>query len=294
MKEWRAELTLMVITLIWGATFVFTQLGLAYTSPSVYLVIRFSLALIILLTFFGKHLRDIKKQTVIHGMILGAIFGGGFLLQTFGLKYTSVPKSSFITGVVVTIVPFVYWLIERKPINIWQLAGVVVATCGLYLFTKPDISNINPGDLVTLISTIFWAFYITYMDVFTRDKSGFKATTQLVIMQYFAATPMALASMFFFDIGNISVNWSNTLITSLAFNALLASVLVTFIHTGVQKFTNPVKAALIFSLEPVVATIIAVLYYGTPLKSNETIGGAILISGVMISEIFPMIFKKRV
>ncbi len=293
MKEWQAELTLMIITLIWGATFVFTQLGLAFASPSIYLVIRFTLALAILLIFFGKHLKGISKQNVIHGLILGSIFGGGFLLQTFGLKYTSVPKSSFITGVVVTIVPFVYWLVERKSINLWQIVGVIVATGGLYLFTQPDIENINPGDLVTLISTIFWAYYITYMDVFTRDKSGFKNTIQLVIMQYFAATPIAVISMLFFDMGNFTVLWTNTLLISLAFNALLASVLVTFIHTGVQKFTNPVKAALIFSLEPVVATIIAILYFGTPLKGNETIGGAILISGVFISEIFPMIFRRR-
>lgn len=291
MKEWQAESTLMIITLIWGATFIFTQLGLQFASPSAYLVVRFGVALAILLAVFGRYLKEMTKQTVIHGLILGAIFGGGFLLQTFGLKYTTVPKSSFITGMVVTVVPFVYWLIERKKINNWQKIGVIVASIGLYIFTQPKIDNINIGDFITLISTVFWAFYITYMDVFTRGKSGFKLTSQLVILQYIAAAAFAVLSFFFFDGGSFNIVWSNTLIVSLAFNAILASVLVTFIHTGVQKYTNPVKATLIFSLEPVVATIIAVLYLATPLKTNETIGGAILMSGVIISEIFPMIFK---
>ncbi len=82
MKAWQAESTLMIITLIWGGTFLFTSLGLGYTTPSGYLLLRFGLALALLLIFFGKHLKGIKKETIIHGAILGAIFGGGFLLQT--------------------------------------------------------------------------------------------------------------------------------------------------------------------------------------------------------------------
>ncbi len=180
-----------------------------------------------------------------------------------------------------------YWFVERKKIQFWQKAGVVVASLGLYIFTQPDFNNINPGDVLTLFSTIFWAFYITYIDVFTRGKKGFKLTTQLVIMHYFVTLPMAAISLLIFDGSNIHFEFSTTLLVSLAFNAVLASILVTFIHTGVQKFTTPVKAALIFSLEPVIATGAAVIYYSAPLKNYEIAGGIIL-----ISEIFPMMFKK--
>lgn len=293
MKSWMAESALLLVTFIWGATFIFTQIGLEYTSPSAYLLIRFTIALLILLAFFGKNLKTISRQTIKNGLILGAIFGGGFLLQTFGLKYTTVPKSSFITGMVVTTVPFVYWLIERKPIKIWQIVGVAVATIGLIIFTQPDFNNINIGDAMTLASTLFWAFYITYMDIFTRDIDNFADTSQMVVMQYVAAAPIAIIALLVFDSGSIVINWHPALIISLAFNAILASVLVTFIHTALQKYTTPVKAALIFSLEPVVATFIAVLYTGIPLKGFETIGASILMFGVFVSEFFPYIFKDK-
>lgn len=293
MKSWIAELALLLVTFIWGATFIFTQIGLQYTTPSAYLLIRFSIALLILLVFFGKNLKSLNRTTVRNGLILGAIFGGGFLLQTFGLKYTTVPKSSFITGIVITVIPFVYWLVERKPIKKWQIVGVIVATIGLITFTRPDFDNINIGDAMTLLSTVFWAFYITYMDVFTRDIESFGDTSQMVVLQYVAAAPMAIIALLLFDSGNIVINWQPALIISLAFNAILASVLVTFIHTALQKYTTPVKAGLIFSLEPVVATFIAVAYTGIPLKGFETIGASILMFGVFVSEFFPYIFKEK-
>jgi drug/metabolite transporter (DMT)-like permease len=292
MKPWQAESTLMIITLIWGATFIFTQIGLEYTSPSAYLLIRFTIVLVLLLAVFGSKLKGIDKKTVKEGLILGAIFGGGFLLQTFGLKYTSVPKSSFITGMVVTVTPFVYWLVERKPVNKWQNLGVIIATVGLAIFTNPDFGNLNPGDVITLVSTIFWGYYLTYMDIYTRGTSDFKKTSRLVVLQYLAAAPLAMISLLIFDSGAVNVVWHPNLIVSLAFNALLASCLVTFIHTGVQKHTTPVKAAMIFSLEPVVATIISVLYTGVQLKLNEIIGGSILLSSVFISEIIPFLLNK--
>ncbi len=293
MKSWKAELLLVVVTMIWGATFLFTQIGLEYSSPSMYVLLRFGIALLILLIFFGRHLKGIDKKTVKQGIILGLIYGIGFLLQTFGLKYTTIPKSSFITGLVVCTVPFVYWFIERRPIKLWQKIGVIVASIGLLIFTKPDFNNINIGDAITLLSTVVWGYFLTYMDIFTRGHDSLKRTTQMVVLQYIAAAPLAGLTLFIFDSGNISIQWSNALLISLGFNAIMASVIATFIHTGVQKYSTPVKAALIFSLEPIFATTIAIIFQHIVLKNYEIIGGIILISGVLISEIFPFIFNKK-
>lgn len=293
MKAWKAELWLFFITVVWGATYLFTQIGLEYCSPSMYVLIRFGIALILLLSFFGHHLKGTDRTTVKHGLILGFTYGVGFLLQTFGLKYTTVPKSSFITGLVVTTVPFVYWILERKPINIGQKMGVVVASVGLLIFTNPDFGNLNVGDVLTLISTFVWGFYLSYMDIFTRGRDSLRRTTQLVVLQYIAAAPLAIITLLLFDAGNMSVVWHKNLLISLAFNAVLASVIVTFIHTGVQKYSTPVKAALIFSLEPIVATICSIFYQNIVLQNYEIIGGIILLSGVIISELFPLKSKAK-
>jgi drug/metabolite transporter (DMT)-like permease len=290
-KSWQAELFLFFVCFIWGATFLFTKLGLEDCPPSLFLIFRFSIALILSLVFFGHHLKHLDKQTLINGTILGSIFGIGFLLQTYGLKYTSVSKSAFITGMTVPFTPFVFWFIRRKKIQFWSIIGVVIASLGLLIFTNPEFDNINFGDFLTLLSAICWAFYMTFMDKFTKGKSGFSLTAILVIFHFLASTPLAVIAFFMLEYSTLHLNISTNLITGLAFNGILASFAVTFIHTGFQRFTTPVKAALIFSLEPIIANVLAIIVINEILNSREYLGGAILFIGVLASEFGGVVFK---
>lgn len=291
MKTWKAELLLLSVTFIWGGTFMFTKIGINDVNPSLYILMRFTIALVISLLFFGKYLINIDRTTLIQGLVLGLFFGGGFLLQTYGLQLTTVSKSAFITGITVPLTPFVFYFIEKKSISIWSKFGVIIATIGLWIFTNPTLDSINYGDVLTLFSTIFWALYITYMDVFTKQRRGIRDSAVLVMLQFIAAAPLALAAIFIFEGGSFEVNFTNSLIISLAFNSIMASLFVTFVHTSVQKFTTPVKAALIFSLEPVIASIIAVIVLKELFGLREITGAIILLSGVLVSELGPF-FKK--
>lgn len=296
MKPWKAELFLVANTVIWGGTFLFTKLGIAVISPSLFLIARFLIALVLALAFFGKHLKDIDRKLARDGMILGIFFGIGFVLQTYGLQYTEVTKSSFITGLAVPITPFVFWFIVRRKVMLWPKIGVVVATFGLYVFTNPTLDNFNIGDILTLASTVFWALYITYMDVYSKSAESLKDTATLVVFQFVAVLPISLVSFFLFDYSTFyfDVNWQ--LVIAVAFNGVLASFGVTFIHTRYQRYTTPVKAALIFSLEPVFASIFALLVINEILSTREYTGAAILFTGVLISELgsyFQIKLKKK-
>jgi drug/metabolite transporter (DMT)-like permease len=292
LKPWKAESLLIFVTLIWGATFTFTKIGLDDCSPFLFIFLRFSLALIISLLIWGKHLLTIDKTTVKHGLILGSLFAGGFVLQTVGLNYTTVTKSAFITGMTVVITPFAFKLIIKKKILFIQIVGVIIATAGLWVFTNPTIDNINIGDVLTFLSAFFWAFYITYIDVFTKKITTFNRTIQIVIMQFVVALPVGLAGHFIFESGNLAINLSGNLITALLFNGIIASVILTLIHTSVQKYSNPVKAALIFTLEPVFASIIAFFALNEGFSLLEAIGATILFAGVIFSETGEFFFKS--
>lgn len=284
MKSISAELLLGVVTIIWGATFSFTKIGLIETSPFFYLFLRFLLAFSLMIIIFWRQFFQIKKEIFLNGLVLGLFFGGGFVLQTLGLKFTSVTKSAFITGMAVVITPFVFWLIIRKPIKFWQKAGVFVAFIGLWLFANPDFDNINIGDILTFISTVFWGFYITYMDIFTKKVTNFTETIQLVIMQFMVILPLSFTGASIFESESIKLIFSDMLIYSLLFNGIVASIFLTIIHTSVQKYTTPVKAALIFSLEPVFASLIAFIVFNEILSGKEYFGALILFCGVLLSE----------
>jgi len=285
LKTWKAELLLLLITSIWGTTFALTKLALDDCSVFFFMFIRFLIAFVLMYIFLGKHLHKIEKWNFKNGVILGILFAGGYLLQTVGLKYTSVTKSAFITGMSVVLTPFAFKFVIKKPIKAWQWVGVIISFIGLWIFTNPTIDNINIGDVFTLISTIFWALYLTYMDVYTKDITKYEHTIQLVFMQFLIAAPIGLIGHFAFDMANFKFHLTSNLIVALLYNGILASIILTIIHTSVQKYTTPVKAALIFTTEPVFATILAIIIISEIVTFREITGGIIIISAVIVSEL---------
>ena len=291
-SHWKAEFMLFLMTLIWGATFLFTKLGLESCPPFLYVTLRFTIALTLVLIFFHRYMKDIDKRTWRAGAILGMLFGGGFVLQTVGLGMTGVTNSAFITGLTVVLTPFAFKLISKEKLMFWPKIGVIIAFIGLYVFTNPDLDNLNTGDVLTLISTGFWATYITLMDSYTKDYSSNRQTMQLVAIQFIFALPLPIVGFLLLEAPNLEVSFTSDLIMSLAFNAVLASFVLTIIHTTYQRYTTPVKAALIFSLEPIFASIFAAIFLSEILSTLELIGATILMFGVLTSELGKFVFNK--
>jgi drug/metabolite transporter (DMT)-like permease len=228
-----------------------------------------------------------SKKTIKQSSLLGFFFAIGFVLQTNALALTTISKTAFITGLTVVVTPFVYILVRKRYPTKWAFIGILISFFGLYLFTNPKFDDINIGDVLTLISTLCWAFYITYMDIFTKRHNSFAETIQVVAFQFVAALPIAILGFFIFDYnaGNFVFNQTKNLLISLLFNGVVASFILTLIHTTYQKHTTPVKAALIFGLEPVFASVFAMIFISEFLNFREVIGASVLMFGVFVSEL---------
>lgn len=291
MPSWKAELMLLLMTVIWGATFLFIKLGLDYTGPFLYLIMRFSIAIFLTLIVFWNKLNFKDTDLLKNGLLLGAIFGVGFILQTKGLEYTSIQKSAFITGLTVVITPFTFKLLSKRDILLFSKIGVVIAFAGLYIFTDPDFNDINRGDVYTFLSTFCWATFIPLLDKFTNENKTKNLTINLVFLQLVAMLIVATIGYFAFEYKNSFIIWDMNLVISVLFNGILASFVLMFIHTNFQKYTTPVKAALIFSLEPIFAAGFALIFLGEYLSRLEFIGAIVLFAGVLVSELGQPILK---
>jgi drug/metabolite transporter (DMT)-like permease len=291
MKSHNAELLLALVTVIWGGTFLFTKIGLEYTNFSFYMILRFTVAFSASLIVFGRYYKSFDKKVFKAGVVLGLLFGVGFIFQTLGLKFTAVSNSAFITGLTVPFTPIVAYFVLRKHLKYSAILGVLVAFTGLIIFTNPFKNSFNIGDLVTLFSTVFWAFYITYMDVMTKDIKTYKQTSLIVVIQLFFCLLISVIVFFVFEYKDFYFISSWNLVLSLGFNGILASLIVTFIQTSAQKYTTPVKAALIFSMEPIFASIFSAVLHLEALTALKIIGGSVMLMGIFVSEIGPNVIK---
>jgi drug/metabolite transporter (DMT)-like permease len=267
------------MTLIWGGTFPIVKIAMEYVSPVLLVAIRFSVATLVLLLFFRRRIFPLRKGAMAKGCVLALFLFLGFVAQNIGLTITTASKSAFITGLMVLFVPLLQFVIERKPPKIGNIAGIVVVVGGLWLLTSPAGAVLNTGDALTLVCAVLFAIYIVYLDVVSREMT----TIQLLFLQMAATMVYSLVAAVGFErmyfIPDVKP------ISAILYLTLFATLLTTYGQTRFQKETTPTRAVVIFSIEPVVAAVLSYFILGEVLGTPGIIGGALIIGGVLLSEL---------
>ena len=277
----RAELFLLSITLIWGSTFALSKYLLDTISPLFYIGVRFSLALVIFTVLAYRRVRATTKDAFLKGGILGLLLFSGFTAQTIGLQYTGATKSAFITGMMVVFTPICQIVIERKAPKVGNIIGILIVTIGLYLLTSPTGSEFNLGDGLNLFCAVTFALYIVYLDVFSKGQDP----VHLTIAQFVVCAVLGFAAAFLFE--PVRFHPTTAAYGALLYLTIFATVIALFIQTRFQKDTTPTRSAVIFSIEPVLAAGIAYVVLGEVLGVPGIVGGALIVGGVLVSELSP-------
>jgi drug/metabolite transporter (DMT)-like permease len=94
----------------------------------------------------------------------GTVLFVAVAFQQIGIIFTTVGNAGFITGFYVVLTPIFGIFLGRKTgLPTW--VGMVFALAGLYfIFLAGNFTSINPGDLITVISAVFWAVHILVID----------------------------------------------------------------------------------------------------------------------------------
>ncbi|KAB2926384.1 MAG: DMT family transporter [Bacteroidetes bacterium] len=273
----RAELFLLSTTVVWGSTFVVVKAGADLISPSLFIALRFGIGALLFALLLAGQYRSIGRRTVRRGVLLGAMLGTGIILQNYGIYLTTASKSAFITGLMVIFTPVAQLVLERRAPRPGNVVGIVVVTAGLYLLTMPEGSALNAGDLLVLISAAVFGVYIVYLDMFSRDEKVLHLSfIQVTVTSFTAAMTIPFESVRFIP--------APGLIASLLYMGICATVLTTYIQTRYQKDTTPTRAVIIFTIEPVIAAVLAYFALGEVLGAVGIAGAAVIIVGILISE----------
>ncbi len=284
-KRGKAELYLLLVTFIWGSTFVVTKYILRDSGPFLYTSIRFLIASAIFGVIFFPIVRTINKPAIVKGSILGFLLFVGFATQTTGLLYTTASKSAFITGMMVVFTPICQMFIERKAPNAGNAAGVVLVAVGLYFLTSPVGSQFNIGDGLTLVCALSFGFYIVYLDIFSQECEP----THLTFVQFVTTSLLAAVSFVFFE--DFRLNWEVGFAAGVLYLAIFATVVAIFVQARFQKDTTPTRSAVIFSIEPVIASAFAYFLLNERIGATGLAGAALILVGVIVSEFSESLIK---
>ena len=274
-KKITAQIGLLFVTIIWGLTFVLVKGALNDAPPFSFAALRFGLATLITLLIVNKNIITITKNEIIGGILCGFFLFLGYTFQNFGLMNTTATKSAFITSVSVLIVPFILVAMDIQKVKLRIWLAVVLATFGLYLLILPG-GGINIGDVITFGCAVSFALHIIAQDNYLKKE---------IRLLPFICIQLAFVTLISFIHAQVfepeAIIWSTRLTYAIIITGIFATLIAFLIMVWAQKILNPTETALIFAMEPVAATLFAMVFAGEILGLLGWIGGGFVCLAVV-------------
>ena len=286
------ESLLLLATLFWGASFVWCE-DIANTGidTNAYVAIRYAMAVLLMLPVFWKDVKNASRTDWIHGLVLGILYYLCQATQVWGLLYTTPANGSFITAAYVVLVPFTSWLILKQKAERRVYLALPLCLAGLYVLNISPGEGLhwNLGNLITLGCAVCWAFQMTYISYAGRTtKTSLLTILPLMFASVISGTAALVTGGFVME-GVAVGSFFRTVILLVLFPTIGAGLC----QSHAQKFVAPSKAAVIYTIESVFACTLSVLLgYDEP-SARLFLGGALIVSAILITEVRLPAKKKK-
>jgi drug/metabolite transporter (DMT)-like permease len=300
-RPWLALGALSVVTVIWGITFSWMKeaqdaaratLGTGHATETIalYMGLRFGLAALVMALLPRARARA-DTAAWKGGFVLGALLFAGFLVQMYGLEEVTPAVSAFLTSLYVLFTAaLTCWLARARP-GFALLAGALLATLGAGLIRGRPQIDLHLGELLTVLSAVVFAVHILATDKYTRASDGLATTmTTFVWVTLFSALAFALAQLL--GAGSdaphlVELLGSRAWLEPLLLGSLFATVIALSLMNLFQKRIDPLRAAIVYAVEPIWALVFGVWRGHDVLTSWLWIGGGLLLAGNLVAELGP-------
>lgn len=293
----KATLALFGVTLLWGGTFIWMQQSLdaaAAALPNIpeddvvvfFVMMRFVLAAGLLVLVLPRARAGLANKEVWKGGAwLGLIVWGGFLLQMQGLTDVTPAVSAFLTSLYVVFTALIGVALGRQKLTGFAIVGVVLATFGAGWISGPPQLNFGIGEWLTVGCAFLFGAHIIVTDRVTKIVDPIEVTATMILTVAALSTVVYLV-MAFDTISEFVGLMSNTdFLFPLLCCAILGSLVALLVLNMYQKEVTPVRAAILYALEPVWAMLGSLLL---GLEGDVTfwlpVGAAALLIGNLVIE----------
>ena len=274
-----AVLTLLVVCILWGSTFVVVKDAVEHMAVMDFLAWRFALAAVAMALLRPGAVRALSARARRHGVVLGLALAAGYVAQTFGLERTPATVSGFITGLFVVFTPLCSGLLLRRRVEGTAWAAVAVATAGLALLSLRGLS-IGTGEAITLLCAVSFALHIVGLGEWSTSTDAYGlAIVQLATV---AVVSMVIAAPDTLAPPRDAGVWGAILLTALG-----ATAFGFWGQTWAQAHLPPTRAAVVMTMEPVFAGVFGVAIGGDDLGLRTVLGALLVLAAMYIVELGP-------
>lgn len=277
----RYDVLVIIVTIIWGCTFLVVKDTLTLVGPFTFLFLRFSSGALALALLLGKRLRKITRAEILAGSYIGIFLFAAYSLQTVGLRFTTVSKAGFITALYVPFVTLCELLFLRRRPSLLVLIGVVLSFGGLLLLSLNAALQLTfgLGEWLILACALATAFHIVSISAFAPRMDALNLSfiqVALAALLSLLAIPLAGEP---WRIPSLPV-WGGVI-----FMGVVATAFCLAVMNRVQQFISSTRATLMYALEPAWAALTGYLFAGDLLSPMALVGCICIFLGMIMGQV---------
>ena len=282
-KETYFVLLVFLLAVIRGSSYIFIKNIITIQSPFEIVFFRFFTTGIILLLFTIKQFKKVNRYDFIFGVLAGIFLFSAFAFQTYGIKYTTVSKQSFLTSLYIIFIPLFNFIFFKKKISKEIAFLFFIILIGVFFISFQDFKNfeisLNLGDILTLLCAL--GFSLNIITLSKTEKYNVNIIN-ITVIQMLIIGILSLIFQFIIEKSRIgfSINFS------LIYLIIVCTMLNFTIHNISQKYISAHIIGLILSLESIFGTFFAVIFLNENINSNFIIGTFLITVSIVLVQFF--------
>ncbi|WP_372737008.1 DMT family transporter [Neptunomonas sp.] len=273
----KSDLMLLVVTLLAASGWIFSKEALAGMPPLLFIGLRFLFAGLILMMFGWQALRALDRRGILSTALVGLSFSMAMMFWILGLQHAQhLGVGAFLSCLGAVLVPIVAMLFgERANRAVW--ASLPVAAVGLALLALDSQFEMGWGELSFLCAAVLFAFtFVLNSRAAAKTSPIALAAIQLVVVGLVALPVSWAAEPWSFD-------WPASIWMWMIASIFIATSLRFFMQVWAQSLSTASNAAVIMTLEPVWAAMLAALWFGETMTGMQLGGCAVIFSALLVS-----------
>lgn len=287
LKRILPKFALFSAALIWGSSFFIVKNTVDIFPTNFLLAIRFTIGCLLLCVLFPKKLTQLNRTCLWQGIVLGLLIFTAYCIQTIGLTDTTPGKNAFLTAAYCILVPFLYWITDKRRPDLYNFSAAFLCLAGIGLVSFDGSFSMRFGDAMTLISALFFAAHIV-----AGARFGGKSDPILLTILQFGT-----AAVCSWVLGLTTETFPKEIPLNAALGLLYLAVFATTIALLLQniglKYADPTSGAILLSLESVFGVLFSMLFYQERLTLRLGAGFLLIFIAVILSETKLSFLRKK-
>lgn len=287
LKRILPKFALFSAALIWGSSFFIVKNTVDIFPTNFLLAIRFTIGCLLLCVLFPKKLTQLNRTCLWQGVVLGLLIFTAYCIQTIGLTDTTPGKNAFLTAAYCILVPFLYWITDKRRPDLYNFSAAFLCLTGIGLVSFDGSFSMRFGDAMTLVSALFFAAHI----VAGARFGGKSDPILLTILQF------GVAAVCSWVLGFTTETFPKEIPLNAALGLLYLAVFATTIALLLQniglKYADPTSGAILLSLESVFGVLFSILFYQERLTLRLGAGFLLIFIAVILSETKLSFLRKK-